>query len=344
MKFKPYLAGFGLCLLLTCVAALIHILPLWPFTLANGHHPFEIMIIALLLGMLLNPFISRRAEAFAAGTTFCTKHVLALGIVLLGARLDVSHMMILASSLLLIILVCVALSFILICIIGRLLKMQVTTAKLIAIGTAICGSSAIVAAAPIMEAEKDEIAIAIAAINLLGTVAIFIFPLLGLAMQIPEISFGVWAGASIQAVPQVVAASFAYSHQSGMIGTTVKLVRVLMLAPMIIILSFHKSKQHAASRFSLRQTVPPFILLFFIMMLVKNLGGLSNFTLLSTTISPTTICKYLSSACMAQAMAAIGLDTSLVNVYKNGAKACLLAVIGACLIAGLSLVLVWITM
>ena len=111
-----------------------------------------------------------------------------------------------------------------------------STSRLIAIGTAICGSSAIAAAAPVIQAKQKDIAISIACVNLLGLLAVFALPLIGSHFKLSDQQFGVWSGISIQAVPQVIAAGLSYSANAGNIATLIKLVRVCLLGPFLIVL------------------------------------------------------------------------------------------------------------
>ena len=118
-----------------------------------------------------------------------------------------------------------------------MLKLWKRTALLIGAGTAICGNSAIVAVAPLIDATDEDLMLSMSTINLLGLPLMFLFPLAGAMLGLGDQAYGVWAGTSIHAVPQVVAAAFAFSPGAGSIATLVKLVRVALLAPFTFVLA-----------------------------------------------------------------------------------------------------------
>jgi len=120
---------------------------------------------------------------------------------------------------------------------GKLLKTDKRTSALVCFGTAICGGSAIAAMAPVIEAENDESAVALATVFTLNAVALFIFPLLGHLMGLGQHQFGVWAGMAIHDTSSVVGAASAYGKEALAIGTTVKLSRAIWIAPAVMITS-----------------------------------------------------------------------------------------------------------
>src|SRR6266700_3294517 len=121
---------------------------------------------------------------------------------------------------------------------GRLFGLWPKTALLVGAGTAICGNSAIVAVAPLIDAADEDVTLSVGTINVMG-----LLPLTGGALKMGDVAFGVWAGSTIHAVPQVVAAAFAYSQKAGTLATLVKLVRVTMLAPFMIALILIYARQ-----------------------------------------------------------------------------------------------------
>src|SRR6266700_3556718 len=119
---------------------------------------------------------------------------------------------------------------------GRLFGLWPKTALLIGAGTAICGNSAIVAVAPLIDAADEDVTLSVGTVNVMGLLLMFLLPLAGGVLKLSDEAFGVWAGSTIHAVPQVVAAAFAYSQKAGTLATLVKLVRVTLLAPFVIVL------------------------------------------------------------------------------------------------------------
>src|SRR5262249_13194548 len=150
-------------------------------------------------------------------------------IVLTGAGLDLTQMAVIGAKALTLTIACIALSFTVSIYVGRMFGAWRKTSILIGAGTAICCTSAIVAAAPLIDAEDEDITLAVGTVNVLGLALMFCFPVFGTLLHLSDNAFGVWAGTSIHAVPQVVAAAFAYSEPAGALATLVKLVRVTLL-------------------------------------------------------------------------------------------------------------------
>jgi len=201
----------------------------------------------------------------------------------------------------------------------RVVKIDKKLGLLIGIGTAICGGSAIVVAAPIIGAAEHETALSITVITLFGLLAIFLYPVIGHLLHMNQWAFGVWAGTAIQAVPQVVATGFIYGHKAGEISTIVKLVRVLLLAPVIMVISYIQSKEKAIKT---RWTsfVPPFILGFLLLVIASSLGLFHDFTIDAIRIQPIDLLSKTSAFLITMAMAAIGLRADIKKLVSSGAK------------------------
>jgi uncharacterized integral membrane protein (TIGR00698 family) len=158
---------------------------------------------------------------------------------------------------------------------------------LIGIGTAICGSSAIIAAAPVIESEERDIAISIATVNLLGVVSMLLVPLLGtLIMLSPEV-YGIWCGLSIHATPQVIAAGFAHhldGQQAGEVATIVKLTRISLLGPAVfgvgLAYAYRRRREavYIGHTVDYRKLIPTFILFFLAMAFLRTIGFLPEIT------------------------------------------------------------------
>ena len=118
---------------------------------------------------------------------------------------------------------------------------------LLGVGTAICGGTAIVATAPVIDAEDSDVSFAVATVTLLGLVGMFLLPVLGHAAHMSDEAFGIWAGLSIHQTPQVVASGFSYSEAAGENATIVKLARVSLLAPVVAGIGVLYARQKAAS-------------------------------------------------------------------------------------------------
>jgi uncharacterized integral membrane protein (TIGR00698 family) len=127
--------------------------------------------------------------------------------------------------------------------IGRVLKVNSNTSRLISFGTAICGGSAIAAIAPVIKAKNEEVAVSLATVFTLNAVALFLFPVIGHFMKLDQQSFGIWAGLAIHDTSSVVGAASSYGSTALMTGVTVKLSRALWITPFVLGFAFFgKSK------------------------------------------------------------------------------------------------------
>jgi uncharacterized integral membrane protein (TIGR00698 family) len=127
--------------------------------------------------------------------------------------------------------------------IGKMLKVNSTTSRLISFGTAICGGSAIAALAPVIKAKDEEVAVSLATVFTLNAVALFLFPIIGHLLKLDQQSFGIWSGLAIHDTSSVVGAASSYGHEALMTGVTVKLTRALWITPFVLGFAiFGKSK------------------------------------------------------------------------------------------------------
>jgi uncharacterized integral membrane protein (TIGR00698 family) len=201
----------------------------------------EALVIAILLGMAIRIFWIP-AERWQRGIGFSAKHLLEIAVMLLGASFTFSA--IAASGLLLLgaiavtVIVALMLSFGL----SRLLGLPPRLSILIACGNSICGNTAIATVAPVIGADSDEIASSISFTAILGVMMVLGLPLLIPLLQLSETQYGILAGLTVYAVPQVLAATIPAGLVSTQIGTLVKLMRVLMLGPIVLSLSLLASR------------------------------------------------------------------------------------------------------
>ena len=201
---------------------------------------------------------------------------------------------------------------------------------MVGVGTAIFGSSAIVAAAPVIEADDEDISSSVATVALLGLVAMFVLPVAGDFLGVESSAFGVWAGLTIQQTPQVVAAGLAYGGEAGEVATLIKLVRVTLLAPAVLVLGLVYARSRAGragGRVRGTVLVPPFVLGFLGFLAMAAMGSLgwlevsvpwpalgdSQWTLQDLAHQGDRIA-------LAIAMAAIGLETKLGSFRREGLK------------------------
>jgi uncharacterized integral membrane protein (TIGR00698 family) len=229
---------------------------------------------------------------------------------------------------------------------GRALGLWRRTAVLIGAGTAICGNSAIVAVAPLIEAEDDDVMLSMTAINLLGLTLMFASPLAGGLLGMSDQVYGVWAGSTIHAVPQAVAAGLAFSQKAGSLATLVKLVRVALLAPFVFVLAAVYARQHT-TRMTVHygRLIPPFIWGFVAMALLNTLGLLPVLEFRPGGGEPLRIglAAVLSQAgtwVLTLAMAAMGLEVNLRFLGQVGRTALIVGVIACAAMCGGSLLLI----
>jgi uncharacterized integral membrane protein (TIGR00698 family) len=222
-------------------------------------------------------------------------------------------------------------------VVGRGLGLPPRLALLIGVGTAVCGNSAIVATAPVIKADDRDVGFAVGTITFTGTLALFLYPVIGHMLQLSDATFGVWSGVAVNDTSQVVATSAAYSVVARDIATVVKLVRNALMAPLIMLIAWWWSRSAAAGEESASgqgwlKAVPPFVLMFLAMALLRSVG-----------LIPAGLARWLdegAKACILLAMAGVGLSTKVRDMRAVGATPFFLGVGTAALLAVLSLVII----
>lgn len=332
------LPGLALTFALAVAAYLLHQAPVAPFSIGEpARHPIDAMLIAIVLGMVVRNTVGL-SPRFAAGVKYSVVAIMPLGIVLMGAKLDFFDVVRTSGTALLISVICVGAALALTIALCRRVKIDQKLGILIALGTAICGGTAIAVAAPVIEADENETAFAIATVTLCGMIAVFVLPVLGHWLDMTQPEFGVWAGTSVHATPQVVATGFAYGPIAGDIATIVKLVRVLLLAPVVIGLGVWYGREkrrrqvaHVAKVASITTLFPPFILGFVLLALANTLQLLPDFTLhlresflweqQELRVILAKAVTWLSGFLLTIAMAGVGLGVNLRALRQVGLSA-----------------------
>ncbi|MCB1234734.1 MAG: putative sulfate exporter family transporter [Verrucomicrobiae bacterium] len=304
--------------------------------------PVGASVLALTLGILLRNALPLPA-AVAAGCRWIVSRVIPVAIVALGAGLNLGILATDGPRFLGYILAAVTLSFFLAIVLGRWMGVKTVTALLIGAGTGICGSSAILAIAPAVDADEEDILLSVGAINLVGLLAMFACIGLGSALPIPAVDFGVLTGATIHAVPTVAAAAFGHGEEAGRIATLVKLGRVAMLVPVVFAIAALWRRRHPAGRTrsaaaggKVSRFVPWFVWGFALAALLGTLGlipglvfGGGNTPLFpeSRVLAGAALLSKLGKVLLAVAMAAIGLQVGLRSMLRTGVRAIALSVI-----------------
>jgi len=270
-------------------------------------------VFGILLGMMLA--VWKRPTTYDVGIRFTAKTILQASIILLGFEMNLFNVFKVGSQSLYIIFFTLSTAFMTAWLVGRYLKLPKDTSILIGIGTAICGGSAIAAAAPIISASDEDVAYSISTIFLFNIAAVFIFPFTGHLLGMSDMGFGMWAGTAINDTSSVVAAGYSYSNEAGNFATIVKLTRALMIVPVTLALAIFTARTNTTN-FSIFKIFPWFILGFLVASIINTTGYI-----------PPSICKTLAETgkfFIIMALTAIGLNTHLKHLISNGIKPILL--------------------
>ena len=311
--------GFVLCCLVTVAAYAIAGLETELF----GKEWIEALVLAILLGTAIRTIWSP-GEPWLPGINFSARLLLEIAVVLLGTSVSAATILKVGPAMMGAVVLIVAAAIVISFAIGRMLGLPGKMAMLIACGNSICGNSAIAAVAPVIDADPDDVAAAIAFTAVLGVVVVLCLPLLGVAIGFSEVQYGALSGLTVYAVPQVIAAAAPLGATAVKIGTLVKLLRVLMLGPVCIILAviaprfFDRSQKGQAQgdgrarvvRPTLRQAVPWFIVGFLAMVAARSFALIPE-AALSPIGTLATLLTVLS-------MAALGLGVDVRTVARAG--------------------------
>ena len=268
--------------------------------------------ISIILGMIIN-YLYPLDKSFKEGITFSEKYLLSIAIIFMGAGLDLSILGLIESEIIYIILAIIVVAIFSSLIIGKIFNLSNSLSFLIGIGNGVCGASAIAGASSIIKSKKEDIVLSISIINLLGTMGIFIVPLcINLFFEGDINNIGIIIGSTIQAVGQVTAAGFIMGDEVGEIAVLTKMIRILMLGPILIILTFYCSVLKYKISKKISFTIPFFIIGFIVFIIAVNCNLIPLFLL--------PIISTLSKYSLLFAMAAIGLNISLQSILRSGPK------------------------
>lgn len=306
------------------------------FTLRQipGVNMFSPMILATVTGMLFHNLLGTPALC-RPGVVFSLKKILRLGIILLGFQLMLSQVAAVGAVGVAIILVTLGATFVFTKAIGRVMGVDPKLAELIGAGTSICGASAVIANNTVTGAKDSDVAYAVACVTVFGSLAMLLYPLLPGLLHLSPRDFGLWSGASIHEIAQVVAAAFQDGPAAGQFGTVAKLTRVMMLAPLVIGLGFVAARKASAQVGGAPRKAPPmpwFVLGFIAVMLLNSVISVAPAQKAQIVI--------LTNFLLSMALAAMGLETDFAKLRQEGIKPLMLAAFAWIFIAGFSLALV----
>lgn len=309
--------------------------------------PISTVLIAILLGILMgNAFTPR--PGMMVGLDFTQQYILKLGIIFLGIRLSFSDFIKFGS---------IAIPLIIICILGVLILVKLLIKKvpisskmsyLIAIGTSVCGATAIVATAPVINAKKSEVAYAIANITLFGVIAMLVYPYFAeWYFDGSALNAGLFLGTSIHETSQVAAAGLIYDQQFNSpetldVATVTKLIRNTFLVILIPLFAFlYNRGELRGQNYSILNIFPYFVLGFIGMIVVRNLGD-QLFPLSSDKhemwINLIGYLKTLATVFLTMAMAAVGISINLGELKSMGYKPFVVGLIAAVIVGIISLI------
>ncbi|USI93098.1 YeiH family protein [Rhodococcus pyridinivorans] len=317
--------GLGLCVAGTAVALGInHLLP-----------TVSPLLIAIVLGAVLAN-VARLPESTRPGMRFSAKTLLRIGIALLGLQLMLSDILALGWGLIIVVVTIVVLGIIGTMFAGKLLGLSWTQRLLIACGFSICGAAAVAAVDGVVDAEEEEVITAVALVVVFGTLMIPAVPLLSQAFGLSDTDAGLWAGGSIHEVAQVVAAGGAISGAALSVAVVVKLARVLMLAPIMVILGIHqRSRAGSGTDVKRPPLVPLFVLVFLVCVGLRSSGMLPGDLL--------TVTQTVQTALLTAAMFALGAGVRIATIKKVGARPFILGTLSTVWIACIALTGVFLT-
>ncbi len=325
------LPGLALSVLVALLARMIH----QSFTPGIAAAVGEV-ILAVLLGLLIGNTVGL-PSFFAPGVRFSFHAVLRMAIVLLGATFSVQQVAAIGGKAVVMIVVLMAIALLAAHALGRLARVPPRLATLIGVGTAVCGNSAIVAAAPVIGAHDDEVSFAIATNTLFGTLAVFLYPILGRAMHLNDPAFGTWAGSAVNDTSQVVATGFAYSETAGRVATAVKLTRNALMGVVIVLLGVmyrratrdreaaaggpgHTAEAPRATLWlRVQQSVPLFVLGFLAMAALQSLGVIRELSI-RVGRDLTQDAQFWARVLILVALAGVGLSTRIAAMRQAGLR------------------------
>lgn len=322
--FAKIAPGVALTTAVASTAFLAHKVP--------GLSALSPLILAIVLGAATHNIFGTPAWA-KAGVTFALRPILRLGIILLGLQLTAAQVVEVGANGLAIIAATLIATFAFTTWLGRMMGVERKLTQLIAAGTSICGASAVIATNTVTEGSDEDVAYAVACVTIFGSLAMLSYPLLPSLLQLDAHGFGLWAGASIHEIAQVVAAAFQDGTAAGEFGTIAKLSRVMLLAPVVISLGLLAARQGGSTSQPAKKAPIPWFVLGFIGLIAVN----SVITIPAEAKGWT---AGITTFLLSMSLAAMGLETDIAKLRAKGGRPLLLGAAASLFIATFSLVLI----
>jgi uncharacterized integral membrane protein (TIGR00698 family) len=326
-----FILGVGICF---AVAALsIFLEKLIPGELLGAS------IIALFMGTMINRFF--HPKWIQPALKFASKKILKVAIILLGASLSVSTIMSVGKMTFFVMIFTFAMCFGGGYFVRKIFGLNWKLSNLISAGTGICGGSAIAAIAPVIDADDKDVAFAMSSTFLFDMLMIALYPLMGKALGMTDIAYGIWAGTSVNDTASVVASGYAFSEIAGDFATMVKLTRTIAIIPTVLVFAYigtrMKQKElkqaNQGQKVNLVKIIPWFIGGFLLLAILNSVGWIPA--------AASGAIKSASKFLMVTALAAIGLGTSIVDFKKAGLRPMFYGVTIDTLVTLTALAVIW---
>ena len=296
-------------------------------------------IIALFMGTIINSFF--HPAWMKPALKFTSKKILKAAIVLLGASLSVNTILSVGKMTFFVMIFTFAMCFGGGFFIRKLFGLNWKLSNLISAGTGICGGSAVAAIAPVIDADDKDIAFAMSSTFLFDMVMIALYPLMGKALGMSDIAYGIWAGTSVNDTASVVASGYAFSEIAGDFATMVKLTRTIAIIPTVLVFAFigtrikQKEMKEAnnGQKVNLMKIIPWFIGGFLLLAILNSVGFIP--------VAVSGVMKSTSKFLMVSALAAIGLGTSITDFKKAGLAPMFYGITIDTLVTLTALVVIW---
>lgn len=267
------------------------------------------MLVAILGGIGVRLLLGPKA-VLRPGLSFSARPVLRAGIVLLGLQVTLFDIVELGPEAFLVASLALVTTYVVVTEVGKRMGVPLPLSQLIAAGTAVCGASAVVAANSVARGNEEDVGYAVACITLFGTIAMLLLPLLAIGLGMSPREYGIWAGASIHEVAQVTAAAFQFGEEAGRDGIFTKLIRVMLLAPLVLGMAFATRGAAAGSGQKSGVAFPWFVLGFIALTVVNSLIDIGPGLRAAAGLVATVF--------MSAGLAAIGVALDLQQLKRRG--------------------------
>lgn len=293
---------------------------------------FSPLIVGIVLGMLYaNSLRNKLPSTWVPGIKFCSKEILRAGVVLYGFKLTFQQVAAIGLPAIVADLVVVVGTLLLGIAVGKLLKVDIETALMTSVGSAICGAAAVLGAEPVVKCEAHKTAVAVSTVVIFGTLSMFLYPIMyriGIMDGLSDQAVAVYVGSTLHEVAHVVGAGNAIDTAGGDVAdaaTITKMIRVMLLAPVLVLLSLclsrmRKNEHGVLHKTKNRITIPWFAFYFLIVIGINSFLQSSNFIPVDILKNSVNIINNIDTFLLTMAMTALGAETSFDKFKQAGAK------------------------